>query len=65
MDPQQKLVLQCVYRALEDAGIPMEEASGSRTGVYLGEVTCFQLYDILAKQTVLIWGHLLLAHIAE
>ncbi|KAM8823534.1 phthioceranic/hydroxyphthioceranic acid synthase-like isoform 2-T2 [Spinachia spinachia] len=36
MDPQQKQLLQCVYRALEDAGIPMEEASGTRTGVFFG-----------------------------
>ncbi|XP_062377402.1 uncharacterized protein LOC134066175 [Sardina pilchardus] len=36
MDPQQKLLLKCTYRALEDAGIPMEEASGTRTGVYIG-----------------------------
>ncbi|XP_063062242.1 uncharacterized protein LOC134455123 [Engraulis encrasicolus] len=36
MDPQQKLLLQCSYRALEDAGIPMEKASGTRTGVYIG-----------------------------
>ncbi|KAM4719076.1 LOW QUALITY PROTEIN: phenolphthiocerol synthesis polyketide synthase type I Pks15/1-like [Anableps anableps] len=33
MDPQQKLLLQCSYRALEDAGISMESISGSRTGV--------------------------------
>ncbi|KAL7887303.1 hypothetical protein AOLI_G00050240 [Acnodon oligacanthus] len=36
MDPQHKVLLQCTYRALEDAGIPMEKASGSRTGVFLG-----------------------------
>ncbi|XP_030613026.1 uncharacterized protein pks1 [Archocentrus centrarchus] len=36
MDPQQKLLLQCTYRALEDAGIAMERISGSRTGVYIG-----------------------------
>ncbi|XP_043088462.1 highly reducing polyketide synthase PKS6-like [Puntigrus tetrazona] len=36
MDPQHKLLLQCSYRALEDAGIPMEKASGTRTGVFLG-----------------------------
>lgn len=40
MDPQQKQLLQCVYRALEDAGIPMEDASGTRTGVFFGMVTC-------------------------
>lgn len=36
MDPQQKLLLQCAYRALEDAGTAMESISGSRTGVYIG-----------------------------
>ncbi|XP_018556262.1 uncharacterized protein pks1 [Lates calcarifer] len=36
MDPQQKLLLQCTYRALEDAGMAMESISGSRTGVYIG-----------------------------
>ncbi|XP_069552538.1 phthioceranic/hydroxyphthioceranic acid synthase [Brachyistius frenatus] len=36
MDPQQKLLLQCTYRALEDAGVSMESISGSRTGVYIG-----------------------------
>ncbi|CAB1441418.1 unnamed protein product, partial [Pleuronectes platessa] len=36
MDPQQKLLLQCTYRALEDAGMAMESVSGSRTGVYIG-----------------------------
>lgn len=38
MDPQQKQLLQCVYRALENAGIPLENASGTRTGVFFGEV---------------------------
>ncbi|XP_061613836.1 uncharacterized protein pks1 [Phyllopteryx taeniolatus] len=36
MDPQHKLLLQCTFRALEDAGIPMERISGSATGVYIG-----------------------------
>ncbi|RXM98492.1 Lovastatin nonaketide synthase [Acipenser ruthenus] len=36
MDPQQKLLLQCTYRALEDAGMPLEKASGTRTGVFIG-----------------------------
>ncbi|GLD54577.1 uncharacterized protein AKAME5_000717100 [Lates japonicus] len=37
MDPQQKQLLQCVYRALENAGLPMEKASGTRTGVFFGD----------------------------
>lgn len=40
MDPQQKLLLQCTYRALEDAGVAMESISGSRTGVYIGGPLC-------------------------
>ncbi|KAM8881650.1 uncharacterized protein ACB058_001812 [Synchiropus picturatus] len=36
MDPQQKLLLQCSFRALEDAGVPLEDISGTRTGVYIG-----------------------------
>ncbi|XP_028826238.1 LOW QUALITY PROTEIN: highly reducing polyketide synthase SAT13-like [Denticeps clupeoides] len=36
MDPQHKLLLECSFRALENAGMPMEKASGTRTGVFLG-----------------------------
>ncbi|XP_068094357.1 phthioceranic/hydroxyphthioceranic acid synthase-like [Hyperolius riggenbachi] len=36
MDPQHKLLLECTYRALEDAGYTMEDISGSRTGVFIG-----------------------------
>lgn len=48
MDPQQKLLLQCSYRALEDAGIPMEKVSGSRTGVYIGNeaINVFSIWHI-------------------
>lgn len=51
MDPQQKQLLQCVYRALENAGIPMEKASGTRTGVFFGKVLkaylCFCVFIVL------------------
>lgn len=37
MDPQQKLLLECTYRALEDAGIARENINGTKTGVFVGK----------------------------
>ncbi|MER5886560.1 SDR family NAD(P)-dependent oxidoreductase [Streptomyces sp. NPDC001941] len=39
MDPQQRLVLEASWEALERAGIPPESLSRSRTGVYLGTMS--------------------------
>lgn len=36
MDPQQRLMLEVAWEALEDAGIPADRLSGSSTGVYVG-----------------------------
>ncbi|MCJ1389265.1 hypothetical protein MMC18_002121 [Xylographa bjoerkii] len=36
MDPQQRWLLETSYRALENAGIPIENAAGSNTSVYVG-----------------------------
>lgn len=33
MDPQQRMLLECVYTALESSGITMHAAKGSQTGV--------------------------------
>ena len=38
MDPQQKWALECTYRAMENAGIPLERASGSDTAVFMGRL---------------------------
>jgi acyl transferase domain-containing protein len=34
MDPQQRMLLEVSYEALEDAGLPMEKLSGSNMGVF-------------------------------
>ena len=36
MDPQQRLMLEVAYEAIENAGIPMDEISGSQTGCFVG-----------------------------
>ncbi|KAJ5185393.1 Acyl transferase/acyl hydrolase/lysophospholipase [Penicillium cf. griseofulvum] len=36
MDPQQRIFLECVYEALENAGIPTHEISGQKVGVFAG-----------------------------
>lgn len=39
MDPQQRLMLECAYEALESAGISPDAVMGSKTGVYVGICT--------------------------
>ena len=37
MDPQQRLVLEIAYEAFENAGLTIDQISGSNTGVYVGQ----------------------------
>ncbi|KAJ5494215.1 Acyl transferase/acyl hydrolase/lysophospholipase [Penicillium fimorum] len=44
MDPQQRIFLECVYEALENAGIPSHEITGQKVGVFTG--ASFSDYEI-------------------
>ena len=39
MDPQHRLMIEVAYEALETAGYPLVELSGTRTGVFMGHFT--------------------------
>jgi acyl transferase domain-containing protein len=50
LDPQQRILLETTYEALENAGIPLESIRGSNTGVYVA--TFSQDYEtMLLKDT--------------
>jgi acyl transferase domain-containing protein len=36
VDPQQRIVLDCVHMALEDGGLTKKDIDGTNTGVYIG-----------------------------
>lgn len=39
MDPQQRIMMEVTYEALERAGLPLHQLAGTRTGVFMGNTT--------------------------
>jgi acyl transferase domain-containing protein len=39
MDPQHRMMIEVSYEALENAGIPLHQLAGTRTGVFMGQWT--------------------------
>lgn len=48
MDPMQRILLEVVYEATENAGIPLDKLAGSETGVFVGCWT--HDYDVMTKR---------------
>lgn len=47
MDPQQRKLLEVVFECLENAGVPLDKASGSNTACYVGNFTVdFQVMQL-------------------
>lgn len=40
MDPQQRMLLELCWEALEDAAMPLEEAQRAHAGVFIGDMNC-------------------------
>lgn len=52
MDPQQRMLLEVVWEALEDAGVPATDLAGERVGTFVGAITR-DYHDIVARAGVL------------
>ncbi len=58
LDPQQRILLETAWEALEDAGIPADQLIGSLTGVYVGGFTTDSLiHQLSPANRDLISGH--------
>lgn len=50
MDPQQRLFLEIAHEVFEDAGYTKQRLSGTKTGIYVGDVN-FEYKDIIQETT--------------
>nr|VFK37306.1 MAG: Beta-ketoacyl synthase, C-terminal domain [Candidatus Kentron sp. TC] len=58
LDPQQRLILEVAWEALEDAGLVVERLAGSATGVFIGGF----IIDHMSASTGILNRHLLDTH---
>lgn len=56
MDPRQRIYLETVWKAIEDAGYKASDLSGSKTGLFVG-VGSSDYYDLLNQHNVEVQAH--------
>lgn len=56
MDPQQRILLECVWHTIEDAGYKASELQGSNTGVFIGAST-MDYTDLSKRMNVPVSGY--------
>ncbi|MFQ5449963.1 MAG: SDR family NAD(P)-dependent oxidoreductase [Nitrospinaceae bacterium] len=56
VDPQQRVLLECAWQALEDAGQVPERLAGSRTGVFIG-ISGVEFRDIMKNDLHMVDSH--------
>lgn len=56
MDPQQRIFLETVWKAIEDSGQKVSDLSGSRTGLFVGAATNDYI-DVMNKRQIALDGY--------
>jgi polyketide synthase PksN len=56
MDPQQRIFLESVWKAIEDSGQKVSDLSGTRTGLFVGVATNDYI-DVMNKQQIALDGY--------
>ncbi|WP_165836439.1 SDR family NAD(P)-dependent oxidoreductase [Taibaiella soli] len=64
MEPQQRLLMQHAWKAIEDAGYNPHSLSGTNTGVFAG-ILCYEYSKLLAKANVPIASHSLMGMVGS
>ncbi len=57
IDPQQRLILEGIWEALEDAGLPLEAVAGTATGVFIGACGGGEYATLCARDPQAVGSH--------